>query len=145
MATNGKAERVPPQIVPSVLIELDRSRNLRYDMWACFDVEMLYSDKRRNGINYSFGDILRDGTALGLACLLWGGLRHEDPELSLDEVTQMFRPHEINRISVLVHRAVLNQVDILDEEKKKVEDDQKKTETMSLASGTGSDSFPSQG
>lgn len=139
---NGKAEREQPTMIPVVEIKLDRPRNLKFDMQAVFDAEVLYSERRKSGKNYSFHDMLIEGTSMGMACLLWAGLRHEDPELTLDQVGTMFRPYDINRISLAIHKATITQVDPAEEDIDKERlAEQKKTDSQpKTGETTGDDS-----
>lgn len=138
MAEVNGAAREFPRVVPDVEIQLDRLRHLRFDMQAVIDAEILYSNLRKGGRDYSLYEIANGGTSLGLSVLLWAGLRHEEPALTLEQVNGLYRPNDINRISRAINKAVFDQVTTAEEDKIILGDgEQKKTDSIPESSNGG--------
>ena len=71
------------RITPSVTVQLDKERHLRYDLNALVDIE------EATGKDFS---VILNAKRLSfkeIRAVLWGGLRREDPSLTLEQVGAM--------------------------------------------------------
>lgn len=78
-----------PSLVPLIPITLDKPRALRLDNQALLLAERELSKLWERKLNIL--QVLLDAETLGLndlCVLLWAGLRHEDPDLSLAQVQE---------------------------------------------------------
>ena len=68
-------------------IKLDKTRNLRFGMVAIMKIE------KKIGKPFSKIDFENEMTYEELAIIMWGGLVHEDPELTPDKVAELIDEH----------------------------------------------------
>lgn len=93
-------------IVPPVPLDLDRRRHLRFGKRAVFRAEKALCDfwgKRTNILT-----VLFDAAGLTLndiAILLWQGLLHEDPTLTLEQVQGMVTVENVTTIVEALYRS----------------------------------------
>ncbi len=78
--------------VPIVGITLDKERNFKLDFRAFMAFEKV------SGKNVLAANVWQDMTASGLVTLLWAGLLHEDPNLTLEEVAAFIHPGNIQTV-----------------------------------------------
>lgn len=74
---------------PVVQVELDRTRNLHFDLEA-------YQDLERAMAGQPLGDVIRNVQSVGLSALkfmLWAGLKHEDSALTPSLTNKMIDRH----------------------------------------------------
>ncbi|MEE9401258.1 MAG: hypothetical protein V3V32_04485 [Dehalococcoidia bacterium] len=84
------------RLVPLVEIELDRPRFLRFDLNAMCEVERMTGS--------SFAEM--DGSMQTMRVLLWAGLLHDDPELTLKDVGSFIHVGNIQEVSDAVGEAL---------------------------------------
>jgi hypothetical protein len=79
-----------PTLDPSVPIMLDRLRHIRLGTKALRRAELVLSDVRKREISILRVMFNPDGLGLNeMLVLLWCGLAHEDPTLTLEEVEDL--------------------------------------------------------
>lgn len=91
----------------AVLVMLDRERHLRLDSNALADIEQVFNDT-------PMGELLRP-SRLGvqvMRALLWAGLRHEDPKLTLRQAGELMDAwmqsgKPLDELAVFLNRAIL--------------------------------------
>lgn len=89
---------VPASISGAVPIELDRPRTLKADLNALVMIE------ERTGLNM-FTDALEIKSARHVRAFLWALLRHEDPDLTEEQVGSFITAENLNEISGAITRA----------------------------------------
>src|SRR5437762_13463497 len=93
-------------VVPLIPIDLDRPRHLRLDNRALFHAEVEMSriwNRKQNILS-----ILLDSTSLTMtdvSIILWQGLLHEDPSLTLGEVQDMLDLGKAPQIAEAIYQA----------------------------------------
>lgn len=96
-----KYEPVKPSAIRTVEIELDKVRHLRMSLGAMKIIEEKTGENPWAGSSWNFNDTNK------LAIFLWACLRHEDPELSIEQVLELPGtelanvPYIIDRLSML--------------------------------------------
>jgi len=96
-----------PGLGLSVAIELDRPRTLRLNARALYHTELelrrIYGEKK-----ISLNSLLLRGDLgfVDLYVLLWQGLRHEDPALTLEHVLEMADLVAAGRVAGLLREAL---------------------------------------
>ena len=119
--------------VKMIPIQLDKPRQLLLDMRAIYKVELalaaLYEEKR-----VSLPKILRQGdlSMTELLHLMWAGLLHEEPTLTLDRVAQLIATVPTKQIDLWLGEALREQAGL--EERTEADP------TRATPSGTGSGS-----
>ena len=85
----GSKEKRRATVVPMIEIELDRKRLLDFDLNALAAAEKAMTEFW--GTRTTMGGVLTEGTigAADTRAMIWGGLIHEDPELTLEQVGAM--------------------------------------------------------
>lgn len=83
-------------MVPMVKIDVDKPRNLRYDLNAMCEVERL-TDK-------PFSQL--DNSMMTIRIVLWAGLVHEDPDLTLQDVGGFIHRGNLPDINSALARAL---------------------------------------
>lgn len=81
----------------SITVRLDKERHLRYDLNALAEIGDRLDLKLR--LDHLGEDLL--GTPLPLSALrviLWAGLRHESPDLTIEEVGAMVDHNNVGRV-----------------------------------------------
>lgn len=81
-------------------IELDKERHLRYDLNALAEVEDAF------GSMGSAFAALRQGSMKAVRCLLWAGLLHEDPDLTLHDVGALVTMENLGTVSDAIMPAI---------------------------------------
>ena len=78
-------------VVPMIEIELDKKRLLDFNLNALAAAEKAMTNFW--GVRTTMGNVLSEGTigAADTRAMIWGGLIHEDPELTLEQVGAMVR------------------------------------------------------
>ena len=94
-----KYEHPAPSAVRTVEIQLDKTRNLRMGLGAMKRIQELTGDNPWDG--NVWGNLSRDTNKL--AVWLWQCLRHEDPELTLEQVEEMDGT-ELSNIPYIIDR-----------------------------------------
>lgn len=69
--------------VPVVQINLDKPRNMKFNLRAMMEFE------KATGKNVFKEDIWEDMSATDIVYLLWATLKHEDENLTVDDVAEM--------------------------------------------------------
>ena len=119
--------------VKMIPIVLEKPRQLLLDMRAIYKVELalaaLYGEKR-----VSLPKILRQGdlSITELLHLVWAGLLHEEPALTLDRVAQLLATVPTKQIDLWLGEALREQAGL--------EDQSAADPTRATPSGTGSGS-----
>jgi hypothetical protein len=114
-------------------IQLDKPRHILLDMRAIYKVELalaaLYGEKR-----VSLPKLFKQGdlSMTELLHLLWGGLLHEEPTLTLDRVAELLATVPTRQLDVLLGEALREQTGM--------EEQPAADPTMAMPSGTGSGS-----
>lgn len=86
-------------LAPTVKIELDRERHLKFDLNAACQIE------EHTGKNYF--KMLGDGlTASDLRAVLWAGLVHEDADLTIEQIGAMIHPGKVVTLMEAISEAV---------------------------------------
>ncbi len=78
--------------LPIVEITLDRERTFKLDFRALMAFEKL------SGKNVLESNVWQQMTASDMVTLLWAGLLHEDPQLTLDQVAGLIHPGNIQLV-----------------------------------------------
>lgn len=89
-----------PTPTPGVQIQLDRRRTLRYGGGALMAIE------QRTGKNLLKGELGTDLSFTELVTFVWAGLRHEDPELTLEEAADLIDPSRMEEIAEAMGEAL---------------------------------------
>jgi len=84
---------------PIVQIELDKPRNLRFDFAAFMAFE------KETGKNILQENVWGNITATDLVTLLWAALKHEDKDLTLEQVGSMIHLGNIKEITQKLQEA----------------------------------------
>lgn len=92
----GSKEKHKAAVVPMIEIELDRKRSLNFDLNALAVAEKAMTDFW--GLRTTMGNVLAEGTigAADTRAMIWAGLLHEDPELTIEQVGAMVRIDNLN-------------------------------------------------
>lgn len=86
--------------IETITINLDKERHLRFDLNAFALLEEKYG---------SVDEALKkveQGSIIALRYMLWAGLVHEDPSLTVEEVGSMFDVKNLNEVSKQLFEAV---------------------------------------
>lgn len=102
--------------VREVAITLDKKRTLRYDLNAFAELEELGM-----GTSGEVMEVLQDGSMKAMRGLLWAGLIHEDPELTLQQVGFWVTMDNLEDVSQKVTEAITGSLPDADAEGKKAE------------------------
>jgi len=87
------------KVVPVISIELDKPRNLKFDFAA------LMAFEKETGKNVLSDNVWQDMSATDLVTLLWAALKHEDKELTLEQVGSMIHFDNVAEISQKLQEA----------------------------------------
>lgn len=74
------------KMIPIVDVELDRPRKLKYDFKA---MRLIEKETGKNTLN---SKIWQEMNATDLSIFLWAGLKHEDPDLTVEQVEEILHP-----------------------------------------------------
>ena len=122
----------PVKMIP---IQLDKPRHILLDMRAIYRVELelakLYGEKR-----VSLPKIFKQGdlSMTELLHLLWGGLLHEEPTLTVDRVAALLAPVPTRQLDLLLGEALREQTGM---EEVQTEDPTQATSLSGTGSGSG--------
>ena len=92
--------------IPVVPIELDKQRNIKLTGKAFIQIEDI------TGKNAFLGEIWDTMTTKDIITILWQGLLHEDPELTMDDVAEMYHPGIMADVMQAIQSAWIDAVDI---------------------------------
>lgn len=84
--------------VPIVEVELDKVRHLRFDFNAAARFE------QATGKNLLRGNVLSNLSATDLVALLWACLKHEDVDLTLEDIGAMVHFGNIDTVADAITR-----------------------------------------
>jgi hypothetical protein len=122
--TNGQ-----PRAVPLIPVVLDHERHLLLDVWALYTAEQEL--RKSQGIGFNLLSMFQGG-GLGmteLLTLVWAGLRHEDPSLTLEATGHLIHPGNMGTVQEALGQALREQT----------------TSHEPSAEGAGDDPLPSTG
>ena len=74
------------KMIPVVDVKLDRPRKLKYDFKA---MRLIEKETSKNMLNPK---IWQEMNATDLSIFVWAGLKHEDPNLTVEHVEEMLHP-----------------------------------------------------
>lgn len=90
-----------PKLVPSIPIELDKPRTLRFNYTAVLAIE----DTTGKGIK----EVLKEGSVRHTMTILWACLLHEDDTLTLKQVTNLVDFGDTEMIMAKIAEAIAAQ------------------------------------
>lgn len=83
------------------MIMLDKERELRYPLWSLIRME------EEQGIKLTdLEDEEKAGSMKTILAVLWGGLIHEDKDLSIEELGNMVEISDMQDVSGSISRAI---------------------------------------
>lgn len=92
--------------IPVIPIEMDKTRHIKLTGRAFMAIE------EHTGKNCFLGEIWESMTTRDLIVILWQGLLHEDPELTLEQVADMYHPGIMIDVMEALEQAWMNAVDL---------------------------------
>lgn len=103
--------------IPIIPIKLDKQRNIKLTGRAFVEIEKL------TGKNTFQSEIWETMSTTDVLIILWQGLLHEDPGLTLEDVEDMYHPGVMSKVINAIQAAWIDAVDvdeITDDKKAKV-------------------------
>jgi hypothetical protein len=91
---------------PFIMVDLDRPRRLRFDANALVAVEEVLGRPLQEIIPPDEGRASRQVGFREMRALLWAGLLHEDPQLTLQQAGELLDLKQMNDIMAKVNEAI---------------------------------------
>jgi hypothetical protein len=101
------------RVVPSIPVELDKTRHLK----VSFGAMQRYKAATGKKLSMDFTNMEIDEMMREICVLLWASLAHEDEELTVEQVEEMIGPANLNYVQEKLFEAMgMSMPEVKDEE-----------------------------
>jgi len=107
-----------------VKIMLDKERTFILDLNAYFELDMLYDDKGKT-YHHIEADLLKM-RPYAIRAFLWAGLRHEDENLTLEQVGSHIDVHNVQEFAKIIYELILGDKPQAEKQEEKKKNSKKK-------------------